>query len=425
LFPISGHSGSITDFSPALTGCRYNENMKTPSIKITNGRIITPKGILENGNLMISGGVITEFGESRIDKTADLTIDAAGKFVSPGFIDIHIHGGGGFDFMDGTMEAFLKIAHIHACYGTTALFPTTLTAEKEDLLQTLDVYRRALNENEEGAQFMGMHIEGPYFDMEQRGAQDPRFIRNPDEKEYKEVIAKAGDLIARWSAAPELPGAIEFGRFLVANGIMPAIAHTNAVYEDVVKALENGYTLATHFYSGMSGVTRRNAFRYAGVVESVYLLDEIDVEIIADGIHLPSPLLKLICKIKGINRIALITDAMRAAGMPPGESILGSKKNGIKVIVEDGVAKLPDRCSFAGSVATADRLVRTMISQAGVSLQEAVRMMTLVPARIMKIDKQKGSVALGKDGDVIIFDDDIKIQTTIIKGKVVFDRSKS
>ncbi len=397
----------------------------TPSIKISNGRIITPAGIVQNGSLLISGGIITEIGATRIDKPADLTIDAGGNFISPGFIDIHIHGGGGFDFMDGTIEAFLKIAQIHSCYGTTALFPTTLTAEKEDLLHTLDVYREARRVNEHGAQLMGMHIEGPYFDMEQRGAQDPRFIRNPDEKEYKEIIAHAGDLIARWSAAPELPGALEFGRCLLSNGIMPAIAHTNAVYEEVVKAVENGYRLATHFYSGMSGVIRKNAYRYAGVVESVYLLDEVDVEIIADGIHLPAPLLKLILKIKGTHRTALVTDAMRSAGMPPGESILGSRKNGIKVIVEDGVAKLPDRSSFAGSVATADRLVRTMINQAEVSLPDAVQMMTLVPARIMKIDKQKGSIALGKDGDLIIFDDDIKIQTTIIKGKVVYDRSQS
>jgi N-acetylglucosamine-6-phosphate deacetylase len=397
--------------------------MKSQSIKIINGQVITPSGIIQNGSLLISGGVITELSETGIDASVDLTIDAAGKFVAPGFIDIHIHGGAGFDFMDGTIEAFLRIAEIHARYGTTSLIPTTLSAEKEDLLHNIDIYKQARLKNDQGAQFMGMHIEGPYFDMEQRGAQDPRYIRYPDEKEYREIIAFAGDAIVRWSAAPELPGALEFGRYMRSKGILPAIAHTNAVYEDVVKALENGYTLATHFYSGMSGVMRRNAYRYAGVVESVYLLDEIDVEIIADGIHLPSPLLKLICKVKGTERIALITDAMRAAGMPPGESILGSKKNGIKVIVEDGVAKLPDRSSFAGSVATTDRLVRTMINEAGVPLWEAIRMMTLVPARIMNIDKQKGSLLPGKDGDVVIFDEDINIQTTIIKGKVVYDRS--
>jgi N-acetylglucosamine-6-phosphate deacetylase len=258
--------------------------------------------------------------------------------------------------------------------------------------------------------------------MNQRGAQDPRYIRKPDKKEYSEIIEKAGGIIARWSAAPEIEGAMEFGRYLQAHNILPAIAHTDAVYDDVVNAFENGYTLATHFYSGMSGVSRRNAFRFAGVIESVFLMDEIDAEIIADGVHLPAPLLKLIYKVKGVDRIALITDAMRAAGMEPGESILGSKKNGLKVIVEDGVAKLPDRSSFAGSVATTDRLVRTMINVAGISLIEAVRMMSLTPARIMKIQQRKGSIALGKDADILIFDEDIQIQSVIVDGKILHNK---
>ncbi|HEY4155269.1 MAG TPA: N-acetylglucosamine-6-phosphate deacetylase [Puia sp.] len=393
--------------------------MNSQRIKIINGQIITPERIIPDGSLLVCDGLIRELSETPIQAPADLILDARGKFVSPGFIDIHVHGGGGADFMDGTVDAFLKIADTHAHYGTTAMLPTLLTAGKEELLHCLDIYKQALNRNERGAGFMGLHIEGPYFDMEQRGAQDPRYIRNPDEKEYVEIVEYAGGSIARWSAAPELPGALAFGRYMKSKGILPAIAHTNAVYEDVLKALENGYTLATHFYSGMSGVMRRKAFRFAGVIESVYLLDEIDAEIIADGVHLPLPLLKLICKVKGTDRIALITDAMRAAGMPPGESILGSKQNGIKVIVEDGVAKLPDRSSFAGSVATADRLVRTMIRLAGVSLAEAVKMMTGVPARIMHFDQQKGSIAAGKDADLVIFDEDINIQTTMIKGRVV------
>lgn len=390
-------------------------------IEIINGRILTPGGIINNGSLLVSGGLITGVNEGATGSNASLIIDAAGSYVSPGFIDIHIHGGGGQDFMDGTVEAFLGIAETHARYGTTALTPTTLTAEKEDLLHTLDVYRQAVPKNESGAQFLGMHLEGPYFSMNQRGAQDPRHIRNPDEKEYREIVEHANGCIARWSAAPELEGAMAFGRYMRANGILPAIAHTDGVYEDVVNALDNGYTLATHFYSAMSGVTRKNTFRYAGVIESVYLLDGIDVEIIADGVHLPAPLLKLICKVKGFDRVALITDAMRAAGMPPGESILGSLKDGLRVIVEDDVAKLPDRSAFAGSVATADRLVRSMIGLAGISLPDAVRMMTHVPARIMRIGHRKGSLIPGMDADIVIFDDDIRIQKTISMGRVIYE----
>ncbi len=392
-------------------------------LKIINGRVITSQRIIDHASLLISDGIITEIGEKKISSEADIILDARGKYVSPGFIDIHVHGGGGSDFMDSTVKDFLTIAETHLRYGTTALVPTTLTAEKEDLLHTLEIYKKANAKNKAGAQFMGMHIEGPYFAMSQKGAQDPRYIRKPDEKEYSEIIEKAGGIIARWSAAPELEGAMKFGRYLQAHDILPAIAHTDAVYDDVVNAFENGYTLATHFYSSMSGVTRRNAFRYAGVIESVYLMDEMDVEIIADGVHLPAPLLKLIYKIKGVDRIALITDAMRAAGMGPGESILGSKKNGLKVIVEDGVAKLPDRSSFAGSVATTDRLVRTMVNVAGISLIEAVRMMTLTPARIMKINKHKGSVTIGKDADIVIFDEKINIQSAIVGGKILYNNS--
>jgi len=393
--------------------------MSAQKIKIINARALTPHGIIENASVMITGDKITDIQEGRIDSSNATIIDAEGKYVSPGFIDIHIHGGGGSDFMDGTLDAFLKIADTHARYGTTAMFPTTLTAEKEDLLNTLDVYQEALKRNKSGAQFMGMHIEGPYFAMEQRGAQDPRYIRNPDETEYKEIIAHGGNSIVRWSAAPELEGALQFGRYVKSNGILPSIAHTDGIAEDVAKAFQNGYSLATHFYSAMSGVMRRNGFRYAGVVEGVYLIDEMDVEIIADGIHLPAPLLQLVCKIKGIDRVALITDAMRAAGMPEGESILGSKKNGIKVIVEDGVAKLPDRSAFAGSVATTDKLVRNMIKMAGCSMVDAVKMITIVPARIMNIDQQKGSIAIGKDADIVIFNEDINVEMTIVRGKVV------
>ena len=389
-------------------------------LKIYNGQVVTPGGVLKGGGcILVTDGKIASISNSYINTQADIEIDAQGKYISPGFIDIHVHGGGGYDFMDNTVDAFLGIAELHARHGTTAMLPTTLSCEKADLLETLRIYEQADKLNANGAQFIGIHIEGPYFAMNQRGAQDPRFIRNPDPVEYKEILS-ASKSIKRWSAAPELEGAIEFGRYMVSQGVLPAIAHTDAIYEEVVEAFNNGYTLATHFYSAMSGVTRRNAFRYAGVIESAYLIDDMDVEIIADGVHLPSSLLKLIYKIKGPGRIALITDAMRAAGMPTGESILGSLKDGIKVIIEDDVAKMPDRSAFAGSVATFDRLVRNMVKLAGVPLLESVRMASEIPARIIRMDDKKGSLQIGNDADIVIFDQDIRIDTTIINGKIVY-----
>jgi N-acetylglucosamine-6-phosphate deacetylase len=393
--------------------------MQHRRLKIFNGKIITPHRVIPDGTIVILDDKVVEVGEKHIEVPEALEIDAGGNYISPGFIDIHVHGGGGGDFMDGNEDAFLKIAELHARYGTTSMVPTTLTSDKEGILKTLSVYEKANKRNVSGAQFLGMHLEGPYFAMNQRGAQDPRYIRNPDPEEYKEIIRQSR-VIRRWSAAPELEGALAFGRYLRGNNIVAAVAHTDAIYEDVVNAFENGYSLITHLYSGMSGVIRRNAFRYAGVVESAYLIDEMAVELIADGIHLPPPLLKLAYKIKGADKLVLITDAMRAAGMPPGESILGSIHDGIKVIVEDNVAKLPDRSAFAGSVATADRLVRNMITLAGVPLPEAVKMMTSTPATVMEVSETKGSLAPGKDADIVIFDEDIHVIKTIVKGKVIY-----
>ena len=387
-------------------------------LKITNGKRILPSGKIEHGYLLIDNGKIVGTGERDEPFNAALVIDARQQYVSPGFIDIHVHGGADHDFMDGTVEAFLAIANLHARHGTTAMLPTSLSASPEELDATLNAYEQSLKRNDKGASFIGMHLEGPYFAMAQRGAQDPRYIRDPDPAEYEAVISRA-PFIRRWSAAPELKGAFAFGDYMLAHNVLPAAAHTDAIYEDVIEAFDHGYSLATHLYSGMSGVTRRNAFRYAGMIESAFIIDDMDVEIIADGVHLPAPLLKLIVKIKGPSRTALITDAMRAAGLPPGPSMLGSRVHGLPVIVEDEVAKLPDRSSFAGSVATADRLVRTMIRQAGVSLADAITMITATPARIMKAHS-KGLLKAGMDADVVIFNDDIKIDKTIVGGRIVY-----
>lgn len=386
---------------------------------LINGRLLLPDEIWEHGYVVIEDGKIAALGKGDPEEPlSGEVIDARSYYVSPGFIDLHTHGAGGADFMDATVDAYLTIAETHARYGTTALLPTTLTCPDEELFHMFDIYREAKARNTKGAQFLGIHLEGPYFAYSQRGAQDPANLKQPVPEHYGKIL-EASDDIVRWSIAPELPGALELGRLLSSRKILPSVGHTDAVCEEVMEAFEAGYSLMTHLYSGMQGVTRRNAYRYAGAVEAAFLLDGMDVEIIADGVHLPKSLLQLIYKFKGADRIALITDSMRAAGMPEGAYKLGSLKEGQTVVVEDGVAKLPDRSAFAGSVATADRLVRTMVETAAVPLTDAVKMMTATPARILGVSDRKGRLEAGKDADIILFDDHIRVARTLIHGKTV------
>ena len=349
----------------------------------------------------------------------DEIIDARNCYVAPGFIDIHTHGAGGSDFLDGTEEDYLTAAKTHAAHGTTALVPTLTSVDTAGIRRAVKAFVGAKKRNVFGSQLLGLHLEGPYFSPVQSGAQDPRFIRVFDPKEYEIILEEFGDSILRWSAAPELTGAAEFAKALKARGILPCIGHSDADFECAAEAFAAGFTLITHLYSCTSTVHRKNAYRYAGIVEYAYFNDDVDVEIIADGSHLPSSLLKLIYKIKGAGHIALVTDSMRGAGMPEGKSVLGSRTSGQEVLIEDGVAKLLDRSAFAGSVATFDRLVRNMVMMAGVSLCDAVKMASETPARIMGI-KEKGKIYPGYDADLVIFDDNINVKKTIINGRVIY-----
>ena len=384
--------------------------------KISNARIIRGDEILDGQSMYLLDGVI--LGISEREMAFDEEIDAQRMYLAPGFIDIHSHGGGDADFMDGTVEAFLQAARMHAQHGTTTIVPTATSGTREEMAGMSKVYEEACAQNTDGADMPGLHLEGPYFSMAQRGAQDPKFIRAPRPEEYIAIL-DASDHILRWSAAPELEGALEFGEELTRRGVLAAIGHSDADYDQVKAALGAGYRHVTHLYSGMSTVHRRNAYRYAGVVESAYLLKDLTVEIIADGIHLPAPLLEFVYRFIGPDRTALITDSMRGAGMPDGLSILGSRENGQEVLIEDGVAKLKDRTAFAGSVATTERLVRNMVCMAGATLTDAVKMATATPAKIMGFD-DRGRLEEGLRADLVLFDDDINVRRTIIGGRTVY-----
>lgn len=385
---------------------------------IKNGKLILPESIVE-ADILILDGKISAIG--KLSDAADETIDAAGAYVCPGFIDMHTHGAGGADFMDGTVEAYLTASKMQAAHGATLVFPTTLTSTNEALFESVETYRKAVAANTEGARFGGMHLEGPYFNPAQAGAQDPRYLRCPDNpEEYREIIRRAGGAIKRWSFSPELEGAPAFASELKAQGILASIGHTDATFEDCDAAYKAGATHMTHFFSCMSTITRKGGFRIGGVLEYGYYQKGMSIELIADGCHVPASLLKMIVGIKGVDKIALVTDSMRGAGMPDGPSILGSLADGQACIIEDGVAKMPSRTCFAASVATADRLVRTMMNLAECSVTDAVKMVTVNPAKMMGIYDRKGSIEVGKDADLVIWDGDVKVKRTIINGKTIF-----
>lgn len=384
---------------------------------IKNARIVTGNGIT-NGSIAYDNGVITDAATCTGD---DKVIDACGAYLSAGFIDLHTHGGNGHDFMDGTVEAFLGAAELHAKHGTTTLLPTATSGSYEETCAMFDILEKAQKINVSGADMPGLHLEGPYFSPAQAGAQDPRFLKTPSPDEYLPIM-NSTDKILRWSAACELEGAFELAEACRDRGILCAVGHSDADFSTVEEAIKHGFTHLTHFYSGMSTVHRVNAYRVCGVVEAGYLLDDLTVEIIADGCHLPKELLQMIYRFIGPDRICLVTDSMRGAGLPDGaESILGSLTSGQTVIIEDGVAKMPDRKAFAGSVATADRLLRTMVNLAGVPLTDAVKMLTETPARIQGLG-DRGVLEAGKRADIVLFDDGLEIVSTVVGGRTVFKR---
>lgn len=383
-----------------------------------NAQVITTTGVYP-GEVLVEGGVITKvsLGKS-LEVSADRVIDVGGRYLSPGFIDIHTHGGGNADFMDGTLDAIYQACRAHLEHGTTSIVPTTITSTKESLLSFVDLFNQVDLNREDMPNILGLHLEGPYFAYEQRGAQDPKHLRNPNPEEYEAVLSRT-DRIIRWSFAVELEGADQFLRALREHGIISSLAHSDATCEQVFRAYESGISALTHFYSAMSGVRRINAYRVAGAIEAGYLLDDLFVEVIADGKHLPKELLRLIYKVKGADRICLVTDSMRAAGMPDGKYILGNLQTGMETIVEDGVAKLPDRSAFAGSVSTSDRLVRNILQMTNAPMHEAVKMMTLTPAKLLRIDNRKGSISEGKDADLLIFDEKIDVKLVMVRGRVL------
>ena len=377
-------------------------------IRIKSDRIIAFDRFFD-GYVYIENGVIADVTAE--ERQADQCFDFTGRYVSPGFIETHTHGGGGFSFFRTCAEDVARACDFHLKHGATSVCPTLVACSYGDMLSSMESIRTVIDGGLSGANVLGAHIEGPYLSVSQCGGQPTGYITAPVKREYEDVVERYGKYITRWTYAPERDTEGEFCRFITKRGILASAGHSDALYSDMCRAIEDGCNLITHLYSCTSTVTRDHGFRRLGVIESAFLRDELYVELICDGKHLPPELIKMIVKIKGSDKVILTTDSLEVAGS---EKTSG-RYSDTEYIIEDGVAKLPDRSAFAGSVATANTLIRTLTADCSLGIPESVKMLTRIPASLLGVNK--GDIAVGKDADIVVFDDDINVTDVFVMGK--------
>ena len=367
---------------------------------IINGNILPPQGWLDAGSVLISDGKILEVTNSDLAVIGAKVIDARGMYIVPGFVAMHVHGGGGHDFKEGTDEAFRTAVQAHLRHGATSIFPTLSSSSADEIRKAAEVCENLMAEKE--LPVHGLHLEGPYLNPKMAGNLFANSIKGLDKEEYTSLLEDL-PCIKRWDISPELPGALEFAKYVKSKGIMLAVTHTEAEFELIREAYEAGFTHAAHFYNAMPGFHKRREYKYEGTVESVYLMDNMTVEVIADGMHLPSTILRLVYKLKGVENTCLVTDAVAYAACE-------HPNIDPNFIIEDGVCKLADHSSLAGSLATMDKLVQTMVQKADIPLADAIRMASETPARLINIADRKGTLARGKDADILILDRKLNVR---------------
>ena len=376
-------------------------------MRIRNGRILAPSGVLEGQELVVAEGRIRDLAVPG-DIGGD-AIDARGLWVAPGLIDIHIHGALGHDVMDATPEALTTVANHLARHGVTSWLPTTMSASAQAIDAAI-ANVASCPQPGDGAQLLGVHVEGPYLNERYRGAQARDALRPPDPAEYDDWLRS--DAVRLITLAPELPGAwnlIEAGR---RRGIEFAIGHSGADYETVLAAADRGLRQSTHTFNGMAGLHHRRPGTRGAILDD----GRIFAQLIADGLHVHPAMVRLLLKAKGRDRLLLISDSMRATGLGDGDFDLG----GQAVSVREGMARAQDG-ALAGSTVTLDEILRRFMQYTGLNIEQALPMASTVPAAAMNMRGRKGVLQPGADADIILLDDDAQVQLTMIAGRVVHD----
>jgi len=390
------------------------------NLLIKNVRAVLCDKVSEPTDVLVREGKIALIEQGiDVDATA---VDGKGNYLFPGFVDMHLHGGGGADFMDGTADAFEAAAKSHLAHGTTTLVPTAMTATKAELAGFIKAYKVFKATSPYADMACGLHLEGPYFSKfngKSKGAQRGSLIRDIDFAEVDELLSLADGDIIRWDGAPEIKNSEQFAKLLTDKGIMCAVAHTNATAEEARRGFMSGFSHVTHFYNAVTAYMKREQKVTAGVVEAAYLDENVTLELICDGRHVPKACLQLALKIKGADKVAGITDATRIAGTDMQEGMLGSRTRGTRVIVDDGVAKLPDMTSYAGSICTMDRALQVLCVDYGIDVVTAAKMLSTTPARLIGMDSTIGSVTVGKNADLVLADRGYNVTAVIKNGKIV------
>lgn len=363
---------------------------------------------VENGSILIENGKIKEINP--VNPIYTDIIDAEGLYLSPGFINVHIHGAAGHDTMDGTYDAINEISKCIVQNGTTAFTPTTMTVSVDAIRKSMSAIKKAKIKGTDGAIVLGAHLEGPFISGAAIGAQNPDFLQKPDIKTYMKMVGDCEDAVVSITVAPEVDGAKELIKELTSRGVVCSIGHTKATYEEAIEGIECGCSHSTHLFNAMTPFAHRDP----GVVGAIFDTN-ITTETITDGIHISYPSLRVAYKQKTTDKVLLVTDSMMACCMPDGMYSLG----GQDVIVSDGAARLKNG-SLAGSILTLDKAIYNVHKNTELPLHEIVKMASFNGAKLCKVDNRKGLIKEGYDADLVLFDENINIKTTIVNGNVVY-----